>query len=237
MPPGVKHVGPHPLHPRQCGMRETPARRGRRRAAGANSEGLGNTGMLLYSTGSFFRVREGFAGHVDGLFEQIGHDKRKQQRTPVIREPIPNRYFGSWSMAASRQCRNMQTFAGLFPARASRTSIKAAQRCCCWRSVRVAGAAGLASRGMQMHLDRTWRCGCATRERVIGVGGTVTDRTAVQASSVSNRAPMLRTTVLPLAPTQRLLQAIVLQNVERGEVGEVGDRFLPIRQSRTRRCA
>jgi hypothetical protein len=51
---------------------------------------LGITGMFLYSDGSFFQVLEGEAATVDALYEKLDRDKRHQQLTLIIREPIAN---------------------------------------------------------------------------------------------------------------------------------------------------
>lgn len=66
-----------------------------------NNARLGLTGMLLLAEGSFFQVLEGPAEVVDGLFARIGRDPRHEQVTAIIREPIPNRVFGDWTMGFS----------------------------------------------------------------------------------------------------------------------------------------
>jgi EAL domain-containing protein (putative c-di-GMP-specific phosphodiesterase class I) len=58
----------------------------------------GVTGMLLYSRGSFFQVLEGESATVDGLFRAITVDQRHSQVTLIIREAIPRRAFGDWTM-------------------------------------------------------------------------------------------------------------------------------------------
>jgi len=58
----------------------------------------GLTGMLLYSDGSFFQVLEGDPESVDRLFSTISRDKRHEQITMIIREPIAHRSFGNWTM-------------------------------------------------------------------------------------------------------------------------------------------
>lgn len=62
---------------------------------------LGITGILLYSDGSFFQVLEGERDTVDLLFEKISGDKRHKNVTVIIRESIPKRAFGDWTMAYS----------------------------------------------------------------------------------------------------------------------------------------
>jgi hypothetical protein len=57
--------------------------------------------MLLYSDGNFFQVLEGEAATVDALYEKLHRDKRHQQLTLIIREPIARRSFADWSMGFS----------------------------------------------------------------------------------------------------------------------------------------
>jgi hypothetical protein len=66
-------------------------------ARDTNAE-LGVTGMLLHAESSFFQVLEGQAAVVDALYAKIERDKRHDQVTLVIREPIPKRYFDAWTM-------------------------------------------------------------------------------------------------------------------------------------------
>ncbi|MCU7871777.1 MAG: diguanylate phosphodiesterase [Candidatus Thiodiazotropha sp. (ex Lucinoma borealis)] len=70
------------------------------RARTKNSK-LDVTGMLLYAEGSFFQVLEGDAPTVDELFRIIAQDERHTQVVTIIREPIPTRSFGEWSMSYS----------------------------------------------------------------------------------------------------------------------------------------
>lgn len=58
----------------------------------------GITGMLLYADGSFFQVLEGEAAEIDKLFETISRDRRHEQVTLIIHEPIAKRAFGDWTM-------------------------------------------------------------------------------------------------------------------------------------------
>jgi hypothetical protein len=62
---------------------------------------LGITGMLLHSDDCFFQVLEGEAATVDTLYEKLDRDKRHQQLTLIIREPIAKRSFAEWSMGFS----------------------------------------------------------------------------------------------------------------------------------------
>jgi Sensors of blue-light using FAD len=63
------------------------------------------TGMLLYSEGSFFQVLEGPQDVVDALYTKIETDKRHDQVTMIISEPIPKRAFGAWTMGFSNVSR------------------------------------------------------------------------------------------------------------------------------------
>jgi Sensors of blue-light using FAD len=56
------------------------------------------TGMLLYIEGSFFQVLEGEPAVVDPLIRKIQGDTRHERFTLIIREPIPERNFGGWTM-------------------------------------------------------------------------------------------------------------------------------------------
>jgi Sensors of blue-light using FAD len=67
------------------------------RARSRNAE-LGLTGMLLYDQGSFFQVLEGPPDVVEALYLKIERDPRHTEITCIIREPIPRRCFGAWSM-------------------------------------------------------------------------------------------------------------------------------------------
>ena len=62
---------------------------------------MGINGILLYSDGSFFQVLEGEGETVDRLFEEISRDDRHRNVTVIIREAIPERVFGDWTMAYS----------------------------------------------------------------------------------------------------------------------------------------
>lgn len=67
---------------------------------------LGLTGMLLHAEGSFFQVLEGPVVVVDALYERIELDPRHTQVTLVIREPIPKRSFGGWTMGFYKASRD-----------------------------------------------------------------------------------------------------------------------------------
>lgn len=67
-------------------------------AARENNAKLGLTGMLLYAEGSFFQVLEGQPDVVETLYAKIERDRRHDQVTLVIKEPIPKRYFDAWTM-------------------------------------------------------------------------------------------------------------------------------------------
>lgn len=59
------------------------------------------TGMLLYSDGNFFQVLEGEPDAVDEMYKKLQLDKRHDQLTVIVREPIAKRYFADWSMGFS----------------------------------------------------------------------------------------------------------------------------------------
>lgn len=59
------------------------------------------TGMLLYTTGSFFQVLEGDEPTLLELFTIISLDSRHQNVTKIIHEPIAKRAFGEWTMGYS----------------------------------------------------------------------------------------------------------------------------------------
>jgi Sensors of blue-light using FAD len=69
--------------------------------ARSRNEGQGLTGMLLYSDGNFFQILEGESALVDALYQKICGDKRHEQCTLIIREPIARRSFQNWSMGFS----------------------------------------------------------------------------------------------------------------------------------------
>ena len=58
----------------------------------------GITGMLLYSDKSFFQVLEGDEKQIDKLFQIITSDSRHNKVTTIIKEKIPHRDFGDWTM-------------------------------------------------------------------------------------------------------------------------------------------
>ncbi|WOD39771.1 diguanylate phosphodiesterase [Nodosilinea sp. E11] len=67
----------------------------------AKNAQLGITGMLLYDNGSFFQVLEGAPEAVDQLYQTIAQDERHTKAVVIIREPIPKRSFGEWTMGFS----------------------------------------------------------------------------------------------------------------------------------------
>jgi hypothetical protein len=79
-----------------------------------NNAGLGVTGMLLYSDGSFFQVIEGDAGVVDALYTKIAADPRHEKVTQIIREPIRARQFDDWTMGYLKMTQQeIETIEGL----------------------------------------------------------------------------------------------------------------------------
>ncbi|MBV9880523.1 MAG: BLUF domain-containing protein [Gemmatirosa sp.] len=67
-------------------------------AARRKNERRGLTGMLLYTEGTFFQVLEGPPDAVDGAFAAIAEDVRHTRAVTIIRERIPRRAFGEWTM-------------------------------------------------------------------------------------------------------------------------------------------
>jgi hypothetical protein len=63
------------------------------------------TGMLLYCEGSFFQVLEGPEEVVASLYKNIERDKRHEQVTKIILEPIHKRSFAEWTMGFSNVSR------------------------------------------------------------------------------------------------------------------------------------
>lgn len=59
------------------------------------------TGMLLYSSGSFFQVLEGEATVLEEVFTIIAADARHTKVTRIINEPITRRAFSEWTMGYS----------------------------------------------------------------------------------------------------------------------------------------
>jgi hypothetical protein len=74
---------------------EIPALLGRIRSS---NESIDVTGMLLFIEGSFFQVLEGEPAVIDALIRKIQSDTRHKHFTLIIREPIPARNFGEWTM-------------------------------------------------------------------------------------------------------------------------------------------
>ena len=66
--------------------------------ARSNNSQLAVTGMLLYIEGSFFQILEGTPEAVDALYQTISADPRHHRVTLIIREPVPQRSFGEWTM-------------------------------------------------------------------------------------------------------------------------------------------
>ncbi|RYD38415.1 MAG: BLUF domain-containing protein [Verrucomicrobiaceae bacterium] len=64
-----------------------------------NNTRLGVTGILLYRNGNFLQLIEGEAAAVDSLLQKISQDPRHKNIMVFLREEIPGRQFGGWSMA------------------------------------------------------------------------------------------------------------------------------------------
>lgn len=76
------------------------------------------TGILLYTSGSFFQVLEGDQESVNKLFTTIEADDRHENVTLIIREPIASRSFADWSMgfiaAEQNELEGVDGFSDLF---------------------------------------------------------------------------------------------------------------------------
>jgi Sensors of blue-light using FAD len=59
------------------------------------------TGMLLYTSGSFFQVLEGEDSVLNELIGTIAADPRHNNVTKIIEEPISERDFADWTMGFS----------------------------------------------------------------------------------------------------------------------------------------
>jgi hypothetical protein len=76
------------------------------------------TGMLLYGGGKFMQVLEGEADDVDALLNKVIADSRHSQVNVLVRTPIRQRDFGTWSMGFRRVDRDcvgdLKHFAAFF---------------------------------------------------------------------------------------------------------------------------
>ncbi len=63
-----------------------------------SNERMGVTGMLLYSSETFFQVLEGTEPVIDALYARIRQDPRHHHTVAIVREPIAKRAFAEWSM-------------------------------------------------------------------------------------------------------------------------------------------
>ena len=57
------------------------------------------TGLLLYKEGNFMQVLEGSPAAVHVTMERIIRDSRHHNITVLLKQAIPERHFGLWSMA------------------------------------------------------------------------------------------------------------------------------------------
>ncbi|MBA3696190.1 MAG: BLUF domain-containing protein [Methylotenera sp.] len=72
------------------------------------------TGLLLYTSGSFFQVLEGDEAKLMELFAHISLDPRHMNVTKIIQEPIAQRSFGDWTMGYSEvSSAELETIEGL----------------------------------------------------------------------------------------------------------------------------
>jgi hypothetical protein len=63
---------------------------------------IGVTGMLLYVESSFLQILEGDINRLDLLFDRIKDDPRHTQILLLLRAPIDQRSFTSWTMGYSQ---------------------------------------------------------------------------------------------------------------------------------------
>ena len=70
------------------------------------NQGIGVTGMLLYSNGNFMQTLEGPADPVDARFTSIDADPRHRGLFILSREEIRERRFADWSMGFSQVARD-----------------------------------------------------------------------------------------------------------------------------------
>jgi Sensors of blue-light using FAD len=84
---------------------ETPELANLLQKARDSNHGLGLTGMLLHTEGSFFQVLEGIPEAVDSLYSRIERDKRHRQVTKILSEAIAARSFAEWTMGFSEVSR------------------------------------------------------------------------------------------------------------------------------------
>jgi len=56
------------------------------------------TGMLLYIGGMFVQVLEGKAAMVDAVMATIARDRRHENVSTIIREPIAERHYAEWPL-------------------------------------------------------------------------------------------------------------------------------------------
>jgi hypothetical protein len=68
------------------------------RVSRRNNAAVAVTGALLYSGGNVMQVLEGERADVDAVFARVLRDPRHRQVQVLLREDVPRRYFGEWSM-------------------------------------------------------------------------------------------------------------------------------------------
>lgn len=66
--------------------------------ARANNAASDISGMLLYHDGSFMQVLEGEESVVESVYEKIELDDRHSNATVLVKGPVEDRTFRSWSM-------------------------------------------------------------------------------------------------------------------------------------------
>jgi hypothetical protein len=73
----------------------------------------GITGLLLYKDGNIIQALEGPDKEVDALFARIKRDPRHKSVSLILRKPISERRFPTWSMAfRDLNSKDLQSLAG-----------------------------------------------------------------------------------------------------------------------------
>jgi blue light- and temperature-responsive anti-repressor len=79
-----------------------------------NNSKCGVTGILLADQWSFFQVLEGEEDDVTGVYERIVQDSRHTKIITIVKEAIPQRAFGEWTMGfAEIKSEDLQSMTGM----------------------------------------------------------------------------------------------------------------------------
>jgi blue light- and temperature-responsive anti-repressor len=83
-------------------------------ASRRNNAARGVTGMLLSEKWSFFQILEGPAEAVEAVYKIISTDPRHTRVITIVKEAIPQRSFGEWTMgSASLNTHDIQDVTGM----------------------------------------------------------------------------------------------------------------------------